>query len=211
MQNNSGSSLLLMLVGGFLFSLGLREFSWWCQVFYPIKIWIFIPPWVTKTPSGFGNWWICVLLKFWELRRSFGVKELWPWGDNKSCREAIPQAWSARKRGNYFKLEKGNMDGILGRNFLAVWRNFGGNWIIPKEAMEGLKAGLEQHQVVEGVGWDEMILKVPSQLKQSLILGWLKPSRCGFFPSSLEWGWGSSIPNWSRPSSAEAEPSLLCV
>lgn len=117
MQNNSGSSLLLMPVGGFLFSLGLREFSWWCQVFYPIKIWIFIPPWVTKTPSGFGNWWICVFLKFWELRRSFGVKELWLWGDNKSCREAIPQAWSARKRGNYFKLEKGNMGGILGRNF----------------------------------------------------------------------------------------------
>lgn len=47
---------------------------------------------------------------------------------------------------------------------MAVWRNFGGDGIprgaVAAPSLEGSKASLEQHGAMEGVGWDEMILKV---------------------------------------------------
>lgn len=191
----------------------VRELFWWCcsghvRCSVPWKPGV-IPPWVSKTPSGVGNPWICVFPKLWEVRRSFGVTELGPWGpegDNKKDGERrFPRAWSARTRGNGFKLTQGRDRWDTGKEFLAVWRSLGWN----SQRSCGLPIPWSNLKMVEGVGWDEMILKVLPNPNHPRILWWLKIPRCVCPP--LEWGWGSSIPNWSRPSSAKAEPSPLCV
>lgn len=140
-----------------------------CQVLYPNKIWIY--------PSlSFQNAlrdWICVFPKFWicvfwrKFWRTFGVRiaALRAWGQNKmeggNFQISKGLEWvHAGKMGMWM----GFWDGILG-----CGKEFWWFWNSQRSSIPGSAQGLEPHEVLEGVGWDEMLLKILPNPIPSLI------------------------------------------